>query len=69
MESTTKEEQEKGKKRILKLEQFDLVLTRVSFNYRTTTANLDIKGDFLFLDLVTYIPFLITFKPTLKHFS
>lgn len=57
MESTTKEEQEKGKKRILKLEQFDLVLTRVSFNYRTTTANLDIKGDFLFLDVVTYIPF------------
>ena len=57
MESTTKEEQEKGKKRILKLEQFDLVLTRVSFNYRTTAANLDIKGDFLFLDVVTYIPF------------
>ena len=36
MESTTIGRREKRKKRILKLEQFDLVLTRVSFNYRTT---------------------------------
>ena len=55
MESTTKGRQEKRKKRILKLEQFDLVLTRVSFNYRTTVPISILKvtsSDFLFLDVV-----------------
>ena len=61
MESTTKGRREKKKRRILKLEQFDLVLTRVSFNYRTTVPISILKvtsSDFLFLDVaVTYIHF------------
>ena len=48
MESTTKG---KRKKRILKLEQFDLLLTRASFNY-TTSLGPEIKVTLDLADII-----------------